>query len=136
MSGEVSVVSPERTATSCRCGWGHIHNSQLIHYRFSTATRVPDSSRIQKSQSILPPCILLGGSAVYRPRRKSLRAGDRVAITDGALCDMRAVVVSVGLSGQLTLQPDGWPLGLHVQVSKYYVRRDWGAVERPKPPAT
>ena len=66
---------------------------------------------------------------MYRPRRKSLGVGDRVVITKGALRELLAVVVTIDSSDRLTLQPDGWPLGALVRISKKFVQRDWRLTE-------
>lgn len=61
------------------------------------------------------------GQSVKHPNHKSLGVGDRVAITVGALRDLRAVVLAVGPQGQLTLRPDGWQAGVVMRISDQHV---------------
>lgn len=70
---------------------------------------------------------------VQRPYSKSLGVGDRVVVTVGACRGLSAVVLAHD-SGRFTLQPDGWPRGVLLQIDARFVQRKVTATRREKSP--
>ena len=70
---------------------------------------------------------------MQRPYSKTLGVGNRVVVTVGACRGLSAVVLAHD-SRRLTLQPDGWPRGVLLQIDARFVQRMVTAARREKIP--